>query len=223
MIHGVRDHFQLKDFLIAREKTISIVDNLVNDLESGMGELDCLEIINKRLNDLGVAKKWHPTKFRIGEDTLKSFSEKSEFKQVLKTGEIFFIDIGPVWDGYEGDYGQTFVFGEDLYNYQGIANAAETVFKETASFWRDSNASGNKLYEFAATSANDLGFELNPKMKGHRLGDFPHHLFYRGGLSETEEVPVDHLWVLEILIRDEKTKRGAFFEDILSKKNSFIY
>ena len=195
------------------------VNGIIKDLERGMDEQACQALVQERLSSLGVEKKWHPTKFRIGADTLKSFSEKSDSNQKLENGEIFFIDIGPVWDGYEGDFGKTFVFGEDIHHYQKLADAAQKIFDLTGAHWKDSGVSGGKLYEFAKSCAKDLGYELNEKMDGHRLGDFPHHLFYRGGLAETDEVPVDNLWVLEILIRDDKSNRGAFFEDILSQSN----
>ena len=53
-------------------------------------------------------------------------------------------------------------------------------------------------------------------MNGHRLGDFPHALHYKGKLSDFSEAPFPNLWVLEIHLIDEKINRGAFFEDILT-------
>lgn len=213
----MREHFKIEDFLNVRKKTIVLVEEIVSKLDVGMGETEIVELVETKFRANGIEKKWHPVKFRIGQDTLRSFSEKSVHNQKLETGEIFFIDIGPVWDGYEGDFGKTFVFGEDLNGYQKLADTAEDVFRKTADHWRNESVGGVKLYEFASEYAKKLGLELNTAMDGHRLGDFPHHLFYRGGLAETEEIPVDNLWVLEILIKDPKLERGAFFEDILSR------
>ena len=53
-------------------------------------------------------------------------------------------------------------------------------------------------------------------MKGHRIGDFPHHIHYRGGLCETEKVPLDNLWILEIHIISQCGSYGAFYEDIIN-------
>ena len=47
------------------------------------------------------------------------------------------------------------------------------------------------------------------------LGDFPHALFYKGQLSEFKKMPVENLWVLEILIKHPEKEFGAFIEDIL--------
>lgn len=217
-IHDVRENFKLEDFLGAREKTLGALSEVQNRLEAGMNEEDCLRVVTDVFNQMGVEKKWHPSKFRIGEDTLCSFKEKSQKNSVLSEGEIFFIDIGPVWGNYEGDIGRTFIFGEDKFDYKKIVSASQKVFEETSNHWQESGVSGEELYQFASEFAGNLGFRLNSKMAGHRLGDFPHHLFYRGSLAESQESPVPNLWVLEILLSCEKSNRGAFYEDILVKK-----
>ncbi|MBD65957.1 MAG: (Fe-S)-binding protein [Halobacteriovoraceae bacterium] len=219
MIHGTREFFELDDFLKARKETQNFVQEIVSNLREGMTEPDCIKLIDESLKEMGVKKKWHPTKFRIGADTLKSFSEKSESFPPLTSGEIFYIDIGPVWDKYEGDYGQTFIFNNTESEFSELAAKAKQVFQFTESLWREKSLDGVELYQEAAGYAESIGVILNTQMGGHRLGDFPHHLFYRGELNETPEVPCDKLWVLEILIKDEKLQRGAFFEDILSKED----
>ncbi|MAZ48018.1 MAG: hypothetical protein CME65_05615 [Halobacteriovoraceae bacterium] len=215
--HQTRDFFKLGDFLKARDKTVKLIDLTVSKLEEGMKEPDCIALLEKLMKDFGVEKKWHPTKFRIGSDTLKSFSEKSTDLPPLKDGEIFFIDIGPVWENYEGDYGQTFIFNQAKSEFSELASKAQQVFKYTKDQWVENNLSGTDLYKSAEKYSETLGVKLNMNMGGHRLGDFPHHLFYRGDLAEINEAPVDNLWVLEILIADQKLNRGAFFEDILIK------
>lgn len=216
-IHGVRDNFILAEFLEVRTQTLKAIDLAASQLQVGMNEKEGIEAIDKILKDLGVAKKWHPTKFRIGENTLCSFSEKSPTNSVLKNGEIFFLDIGPVWGHYEGDMGRTYIFGDydQSHPYITLKESAQKIFETTTNTWKERKLSGVELYDFAVMSAKELGLELNTAMKGHRLGDFPHHLFYRGGMNESSEVPCDNLWVLEILIADPSLKRGAFFEDIL--------
>lgn len=54
-------------------------------------------------------------------------------------------------------------------------------------------------------------------MLDDRLGDFPHALYFKDSLSEVEFAPIENLWVLEIHIRCQESKRGAFYEDILSR------
>ena len=216
-IHSVRDTFILEDYLKTRADTLQAINNIASRLELGMSEKDGVNFIDAELKSLGVEKKWHPTKFRIGENTLCSFSEKSLVENTLTEGEIFFLDIGPVWNGYEGDMGRTYIYGDKLNSiYRNLQEGVEALFNSTKDIWKRDKLTGKDLYDFAATKATELGFELNLKMSGHRLGGFPHHLFYRGKMIDIDEAPIDNLWVLEILIKDTKTNRGAFFEDILS-------
>lgn len=52
-------------------------------------------------------------------------------------------------------------------------------------------------------------------MNGHRLGDFPHAVYFKGKLGEIDIIPKEKLWVLEILIRHPRKNFGAFFEDLI--------
>lgn len=216
LIHNVGSSFNLEKFLIARKLTIQAVKEISNRSFIGMSEIDGNKIINEVLEEMGAQKKWHPNKFRIGKNTTKSFREESDESVVLLEDDLFFIDIGPVWDGHEGDYGETFTVGSHD-EYAKACLACKDVFEKTAHEWRNKNLTGIKLYKFANEYAESLGYTLNKAMKGHRLGDFPHHLFYKGGMLETEDTPCDNLWVLEIhLISKDKTF-GSFFEDVLRK------
>jgi Xaa-Pro aminopeptidase len=213
-IHDVHDNFELSKFLEARRLTMLAVEQISDLVEIGMQETDGAELIDTTLKNLGVDKKWHPNKFRIGSNTLKSFRDISQPNIKLQKNDIYFIDIGPVWNSHEGDYGNTFTVGNNP-DHNKISNASRQIFSETAQFWKNEKKSGKKLYEFASLSAKKLGYELNNRMKGHRIGDFPHHLFYKGGMIDIDETPCNNLWILEIHIVDNEKKIGAFFEDIL--------
>jgi hypothetical protein len=52
-------------------------------------------------------------------------------------------------------------------------------------------------------------------MDGHRLGDFPHQVYYRGSMQEVEEYLLPNLWVMELKLIDPVRSRAFFFEDIL--------
>ena len=215
-IQDVRECFNLKTFLKARELTISAVKQFREKVFIGMTEDDGHQIIDEILQNMGAEKKWHPNKFRIGKNTIKSFRDESDKRITLSDEDIFFIDIGPVWDNHEGDYGDTYCLGDNK-NYIEIADACRDVFSQTASAWKSENLSGEKLYKFAESYAHSLGFNLNKKMESHRVGDFPHHLFYKGGMLEMNEIPCDNLWVLEIHLISKDGQYGSFFEDILKR------
>ena len=216
-IHDVRENFDLEKFLKARELTKKVVHEVQKKCFVGMSEMQGHEIIEEILKDFKCDKKWHPSKFRIGLNTTKTFRALSEESVTLKDRDLFFVDIGPVFDGHEGDYGETFVIGEDE-RFLAIRNASIEVFNQTRKVWLEESLTGEALYSFAKKEALKLGYELNDRMKGHRVGDFPHHLFYKGGMIEIDETPCDNLWILEIHLISKCGTFGAFYEDILSKQ-----
>lgn len=213
-IHSVRESFQLDSYLDARRKTIELLEEVALEIKSGMTEAEGITLINNKFEKFNVSNKWHPTKLRYGVNTLKSFKEPSALDIILGDDDHFFIDIGTVFDGYEGDFGRTFVLGEDI-NKKRIKDASEEIFYLSQDYWRKNKATGIELYNYAEALATKMNYQLSRNMDGHRLGDFPHQVFYRGGLAECNESPVANLWVLEIHLLDLENKMGAFFEDVL--------
>lgn len=218
-INQVGENFNLSKFLLVREKTISTVKKVSELVEVGMSEADGIALIDQVLKKTGHEKNWHPHKFRIAKNTILSFSEKSDDSIRLKENDIFSVDIGPVWDNFEGDYGETFVMGSDL-NFKAIKECSEDIFTDCKKYWQENKCSGIELYDYAEKKAHEKGYILKTDMNGHRLGDFPHHVFYRGGLNEIDKVPADNIWVLEIHLLNLDCTYGAFFEDILTKPKS---
>lgn len=210
----VGEKFNLKKLLRAREKSILAVHDVASQVFEGMAEKDGIELIDKVLKKHGTDRKWHPNKFRIGKNTVKPFREKSQEEVILQKNDIFFIDIGPIFDDHEGDFGKTFVFGESS-EYERVIKACEYVFQKTAMAYKSSGLTGAELYDHAAEVTNELGYSLNLKMSGHRLGDFPHSLYFKGKLGDVAIAPKENLWVLEILIRHPQKDYGAFYEDLI--------
>lgn len=212
-IQNVGSGFNLDTYLKARKTTISIVSQVASEMKVGMNFQDGLDLIKAISHSKGITKFWHPSKFRIGPDTLNVFREKSDPDIRLKSDDLFFIDIGPVIHGHEADYGQTFSL--TLSPHEKLKLAAKSIFDAAKDKWKSEKLTGKELYQFAEEESKKRSFELNLGMTGHRLGDFPHAVFYKGNLSSFEKEPIPNLWVLEILIKDPSKNRGAFFEDII--------
>ena len=211
---GVGQKFNLETYLAARKVARRVAFLFASHVEEGMTEDEGLEILDQLLKKNGVEKKWHPSKFRIGKNTVKSFKEKSDPDVKLQEQDIFFLDIGPIIDGHEADYGQTFTVGQN-HEYAHAQKTSKLIFDQLAGEWKTNKLSGKALYERASELAQKHGYVLNENMAGHRLGDLPHALHYRGKLSDFESVPLENLWVLEVHIRHPEKEFGAFFEDIL--------
>ncbi len=213
-IHSVGDKFNLVEYFNARDKTIKAIEQMASSFKPGLLETEAKQIIESILTENHSEKLWHPTKVRFGENTIKSFREQSIPNTRLQENDIFFIDIGPVFNSHEADFGKTFVIGCDSIHLQ-LKKNSEELFHLTKEIWKKENLTGKALYQFAENEAKKRNLILNLNMDGHRLGDFPHALFFKGGLGEIEECPIENLWILEIHVIDQISKRGAFFEDIL--------
>lgn len=183
-------------------------------VDVGMTEKEGIALVDELLEKQGVTKKWHPTKFRIGPNTVKTFREKSAPETKVQKNDIYFLDIGPVYEGHEADYGQTFTLGQNEDNSK-IQRASKKVFDQVSEIWKRDKISGEELYIKARELAKNEGYVLNEDMDGHRLGDFPHALFYKKSLSDFPDPPKENLWILEIHLRHPEKEIGAFFEDLL--------
>jgi Xaa-Pro aminopeptidase len=151
---------------------------------------------------------------RIGANTTKTYRQRSDPSVRLGKNDSYFIDLGLVFDGHEGDVGDTFVVGEAPARLA-CAQAARSLFDKVAQAWRSRGLSGEALYAFAGERATAMGWRLNHAIKGHRLGDFPHAVHKGGDLGTLEAAPTSGLWVLEIQIAHPSEPFGAFYEDLL--------
>lgn len=198
----------------ARERAREMTYELSSLLRPGMTEEDAHRLYKELSVKYGAEKQWHPAKLRFGPNTLANFKDVSQ-PYVLKDEDIFFIDIGPVFEGHEADYGETFAIGSQ-FDHKHICDSAKKVFNEVGAHWLKTREAGPALYEFAKSRAKHYGYDLNMGSDGHRIGDFPHHVHFKGALVECKETIVPDAWILEIHLYDPKRRFGAFYEDILS-------
>jgi methionyl aminopeptidase len=185
-----------------------------------MVEEDAKAMARDLLSGLGMRRGWHHIIVRFGPNTTKDFMARSEPGVVLGADDIFFIDIGPIYDGTEGDAGDTFVVGGDPEHHRAKREVRE-IWDTVRQKWFTDGTTGKELYDFAIETAGGLGWNLNMDLSGHRLSDFPHSAHYDGPLAEVEFRPNPNLWVLEIAIIHPDRPFGAFYEDLLLEDQSF--
>ena len=181
----------------------------------GINEKEGHHLLETICRDKGAERFWHPHKFRIAENTTKSFREISDTNTLLKAQDLYFVDIGPVFEGHEGDYGETFLFNGNNPEKEKTLQLAKEIFLSCEKKWLKENLKGNELYEFAQDLAKQNNHTLNLNMSGHRIGDFPHALYFKGKLLDIDFPISQGLWVLEILIKHNEKNWGGFYEDII--------
>jgi CDP-4-dehydro-6-deoxyglucose reductase len=213
VLERVGPGYSLDGMLAAREQSIRAVAQIAGKLRVGMTCAQAVEMADRHLRDMGASHTWHPTYIRFGDDTVRTPRQGVQRDRTLRPNDIVVVDIGPVWDGHEGDFGDTFVFGDERMHHA-CAQAARDVFNAARQAWK-TGLTGRKLYDFAQDEAVRRGWILERNLAGHRVSDFPHALFGPAKLAELNIVPGDAVWVLEIQLRHPTYPIGAFYEDIL--------
>jgi Xaa-Pro aminopeptidase len=219
-LEGTGEAFDLIRFMEVRALTRKAVGLIADQVRVGMVEEDAKAMARETLKQLGMRRGWHHIIVRFGSNTTKDFMERSEPGVVLGDNDIFFVDIGPIYDETEGDAGDTFVVGSDPVHAKAQRDV-RSIWQTVRDMWFFEGVTGKELYEFAGKTAEDLGWRLNLDLSGHRLSDFPHSAHYDGSLAEVEFRPNADLWVLEVAIVHPTRSFGAFYEDLLLDDQSF--
>ncbi len=206
--------FDLDAMRYASEQSWRGIEQMVESFKPGLRESEAVALGRRILDDLGMERIWHPLHIRFGGNTTKKFNQPSEGDPLLGVDDIFFIDIGPVFKGHEGDVGATFTTGHDAEKIA-CAAAVKTLFDDTRLAWKSEKLSGPALYDYADRRANEMGWVLNLDIQGHRVSDFPHSIYKAGDLGTFERCPAPGVWILEIQIAHPSKPFGAFYEDLL--------
>lgn len=223
-VEAVDPAFLLEGFLAAQAKTWDTLHVIRAQLREGMTEDEARRLALQIFADHGVQKHWHKPYIRLGPGTALSYHNPFQPTYRLQPGDPFFIDVGPIWPAadprhrlsYEGDVGDSFVFGGTNPAAHACIEAVHALFAQGQQAWAHQYLSGQQLYDFLENQAKTMGYRLIKEVDGHRLSDFPHHKYSRDRLAHLPFHPKAHAWVLEVQIVDPAGRFGAFFEDLLT-------
>jgi Xaa-Pro aminopeptidase len=211
--------FDPAKMLRARTLSWAALRGIRERMRPGINEEEARQEAAKVFTALGMERLWHPVIIRIGPNTTKTYRERSMPDVRLGENDIYFIDLGLVFDGHEGDVGETFTIGHAP-EQAACAQAARELYRDVAARWRNEGLSGHNLYNYADERAEAMGWRLNHATKGHRVSDFPHSVHKGGDLGDFEHEPGKGLWILEIQIAHPTRPFGAFYEDLLTDASS---
>ena len=94
--------YSIESMRYAQAMTWQAIEQLAQRIRPGMLESEARELGKHVLADLDMQRIWHPLLVRFGANTLKTFKQRSEGDPILGDNDIFFIDMGVVWQGHEG-------------------------------------------------------------------------------------------------------------------------
>ncbi|MGZ3769966.1 MAG: M24 family metallopeptidase [Bdellovibrio sp.] len=215
LLETVGEQFQNDLLQHARDKSLAVIIEASTLIRPGMHENQAKKIVQDIQTQMGAPKSWHPPQIRFGENTLLPFGAKGLENPILKEDDIYFLDIGPIFKGHEGDVGRPFFVGNNSEMKRCCSDAA-LIWQEVRNHWFNVNANGKELYDFAQDCALKRGWQLSlDEANGHRISDFPHAARMRGTVEGFKQKPSANRWILEIQIKHPTEPFGAFFEDLL--------
>jgi hypothetical protein len=188
--------------------------------------------LNQDIYDLakqmfGISTYWHKRIVRAGRNTLAPYDENPPD---LTVGEddILFLDLGPVFEEWEADFGRTFVLGSDPVKLKLRDDIGQSFLEGKKYFHEHPDITALELYRHAQKLARDLGWEYGGPIAGHLIGQFPHERIpgdkvtlyvhpdnpnrMRGLDAEGRE----RHWIFEIHFVDRLRGIGGFYEELLT-------
>jgi len=197
-------------------------------IRAGISESQLNEEIYELAKEMyGITTYWHKRIVRASRNTLVPYAE-NPLDLTIGEDDILFLDLGPVFQDWEADFGRTFVIGCDPLKLK-LRDDVGTAFAEgKRHFQQTPDITASQLFAYAVSLAHQFGWEFGGSIAGHLIGQFPHekiagdkvtlyvhpdsHLPMR---SLNEHGQIRH-WILEIHFVDREHQIGGFFEELLT-------
>lgn len=188
--------------------------------------------LNQEIYDLakdlfGISTYWHKRIVRAGVNTLLPYAENPP-DHTIGEDDILFLDLGPVFEAYEADFGRTFVIGSDTAKLKMRDDVGKAFADGKHYFKSNPDITASQFYAYAVSLAQKYGWEFGGPIAGHLIGQFPHeriaddkvtlYVHPKSNLhmrSKDENGRIRH-WILEIHFVDRERQIGGFFEELLT-------
>src|SRR6201996_3457087 len=120
--------------------------------------------LNQQVYDLakelyGISTYWHKRIIRAGANTLLPYADNPP-DHTLREDEILFLDLGPVFEEYEADFGRTYVIGSDPLKLKLRDDVSKAFADGKRYFEENANITANQLYAHAVFLAEKYGWEF---------------------------------------------------------------
>lgn len=220
----------VKELLEAQRKADALFAEVVN---SGIIRPGILESeLSREIHDLAqrlfnVRRHWHKRVVRAGPNSVLTYHEDPPDRRVADDDTVY-LDLGPVFNSWEADYGRTYVVGSDPDKHRLVRDIESAFAAGKAHFEQTPGLTAGGLYDYVAGLATAAGWEFGNDSAGHLIGHFPHEtspqdakrLSIRSGnpldLREPDKSGARRHWILEIHFVDRRRQFGGFFEQLLT-------
>lgn len=215
--------------LDAQNKAVQLFEEIERDLiRPGVSE----KALSTAIHELGakrhgVRTHWHKRVVRSGPNTLSPFAENPP-DRIIQPDDILVVDLGPVFEEWEADFGRTYVLGDDPAKLK-LRDALDPIWHTVKRRFRENpDMTAEELYAIACQEVQQAGWDFGAPIAGHLVGSFPHEripndkisLYIAQGNGDKMMVPGrdGHMrhWILEIHIHDRARGFGGFCEQLLT-------
>jgi Xaa-Pro dipeptidase len=175
----------------------------------------------------GIERHWHKRIVRAGRNTLAPYNENPPDLKVTED-DIVFLDLGPVFEEWEADFGRTYVVGNDPLKHQLCRDIEEAFAQGKKYFQEHQNITGAEMFAYAVQLAKQFGWEFGGPIAGHLIGVFPHeriegdkitlyvHPENPDRMRLLNAAGRERHWILEIHFVDRARQIGGFYEELLT-------
>lgn len=175
----------------------------------------------------GVRRHWHRRVVRCGPNTVLGYYADPPDRRTTDD-DVVYLDLGPLFEGWEADFGRTYVIGRDPLKHKLVADIEAAFAHGKQRYAEDPNLTAGALYDFVSGLAPGAGWEFAAPTAGHLVGHFPHEtapgepkrFSIRHGnpisLREPDANGARRHWILEIHFADPAGTFGGFFEALLT-------
>jgi Xaa-Pro dipeptidase len=170
---------------------------------------------------------WHKRIVRAGRNTLAPYDENPP-DLTVQADDIVFVDLGPVFEKWEADFGRTFVVGNDPVKLK-LRDDIAAAFEEGKRYFKEHpEIRADELFDYAKQLAEQRGWEFGGPIAGHLIGQFPHERIPQDKISlyvhpenklkmrDKGENGLERHWILEIHFVDRVRQIGGFYEELLT-------
>jgi Xaa-Pro aminopeptidase len=185
------------------------------------------DIYNLAQQMYGISTYWHKRIVRAGRNTMAPYDENPP-DLTIGEDDILFLDLGPVFEEWEADFGRTFVLGSDPAKVK-LRDDIGKGFADGKQYFKDHpDIKADELYRYAHKLAANYGWEFGGPIAGHLIGHFPHERIPGDKVSlyvhpdnpirmrDLDANGQERHWILEIHFVDRARQIGGFYEELLT-------
>jgi Metallopeptidase family M24 len=175
----------------------------------------------------GITTYWHKRIVRAGKNTLLPYADNPP-DHTIGEDDILFLDLGPVFEQWEADFGRTFVVGSDPLKLK-MCQDIKSAFVEGKQYFKDHpDITSRELFHYVESLAAKYNWEFGGPIAGHLIGQFPHERIADDKVTlyvhPKSDLPMRSLdeegrrrhWILEIHFVDKEKEIGGFYEELLT-------